>query len=95
MKWRRLLKYPPFSRLVRLVFSHRDENTARRKALELGERLKELELDIIGPSPCYMYKVRGKYRWHIILRGENPACFLRNFHIPRGWIIDVDPISLV
>jgi len=51
-------------------------------------------IDILGPSPAYIQKLRGRYRWQIILRGENPHALLLKIAIPQGWIIDVDPVGL-
>jgi len=37
--------------------------------------------------------VRGKYRWQIIVRGNDPHILLRDIPLPLGWRIDVDPVS--
>lgn len=98
---RKRLGYPPFARLVRLEFRHHDAAKAEkeasslaaafRKALE-SERWKLLEL--IGPVPCFFAKLGGQYRWQIILRGSDPALFLRG-RLPAAWRVEVEPISLL
>jgi len=60
------------------------------------------DIDIIGPLPGFPIKIRGHYRWQIILRGSNPRLLLDKIYlrstqntygrIPKGWIIDVDPL---
>ncbi|MDD3995063.1 MAG: hypothetical protein PHT06_04555 [Dehalococcoidales bacterium] len=46
------------------------------------------------PSPAFIQRLRGRFRWQIILRGNNPHDLLSKIDIPRGWIIDVGPIGL-
>ncbi len=99
--YRRTLGYPPFARLLRLEFRHRDNAEAEKVTQALAERLKtdlitesRIETDLIGPVPCFFAKLNGLYRWQIILRGPEPASLLRG-KFPDGWRIEVDPISLL
>lgn len=69
---RRQLRYPPFCRLVRLGFSAKNEglveSAARSAALALGARLEPEQL--LGPAPCPLHRLRGRYRWHLLLKGN-------------------------
>ncbi len=49
---------------------------------------------MIGPVPCFFSKLGGDYRWQIILRGADPALFLRD-HVPDHWRVEVEPVSLL
>ena len=49
---------------------------------------------MIGPVPCFFSKLGGDYRWQIILRGSDPASFLRG-HVPDHWRVEVKPVSLL
>jgi primosomal protein N' (replication factor Y) (superfamily II helicase) len=40
-------------------------------------------------------RVRGRWRWNVILRGDEPSSLLREMPLPRGWTVDVDPISVL
>ncbi len=89
---------PPFSRLIRLAYAHvnraRAEGEARKFAdALLAEReawgLNEVEL--LGPTPAFPERVRGHYRWQLILRGPRPRDLLDRVRVPRDWTIDVDP----
>lgn len=51
--------------------------------------------NLIGPIPAFASRVRGKYRWQIIIRGSNPAQALLNIALPQGWTVDVDPVGMV
>ena len=95
--YRRRYNYPPFSQLVRLVYSHTNEELCRREAkrvyrLILDERARE---DIIGPVPTFAFRARGRYRWQLFLRGPDSTRVLSQLTLPQGWTIDVDPIGMV
>jgi primosomal protein N' (replication factor Y) len=101
LKNRRRLGYPPFQKLARMVFNHPDESEARRKTEAMAETLRahiveqgRLETSLIGPAPCFFGKIRGRYRWQIVVRGPDPAALI-DFPIPDGWQIDVDPVTLL
>ena len=98
---RRALGYPPFGRLVRLEYRHRDNAEAEKATSALAVRIKQwiveeqrIETELIGPVPCFFAKINGVYRWQIILRGPDPASFLRA-RIPSGWRVEVEPVNLL
>ena len=95
--------YPPFRRFVKYTFAHADRYTAQIEATVLGERLERLirahdlpETDLVGPAPAFMERLRGTYRWQLILRSPDPRPILRalaSADLPHGWSVDVDPAS--
>ncbi len=99
---RRRLRNPPFSRLARLLFSHPNEASCQREAERLRRRLQQEmdslgtpDLDLLGPTPAFLPRVRGRFRWQIILKGADPAALLAQVSIPQGWAVDIDPVSLL
>ena len=98
--------YPPYSRLGRLLFEHTNPAYAQREATTVAARLRAYcareglgEVDVIGPAPAYPPRVRGRYRWHLVLRVPVGApvdlpALLASFAPPPGWRVDVDPVSL-
>ena len=99
--YRKELKNPPFTKLIKMTCIHANDTVCRKEAERMKKQLLfEMEsaglfgIDILGPSPAYIEKLRGRYRWQIILRGINPAALLSKISIPQGWIIDVDPLGL-
>jgi primosomal protein N' (replication factor Y) len=101
LQHRRDLGYPPFAKLVRLEYRHRDpiraESEAQKMAAQIKKRLlaeKRTQTALIGAVPCFFSKVDGVYRWQIVLRGAQPASLLRECDL-RGWRVEVDPISLL
>ncbi len=97
---RQTLGYPPFKRLARLLFRHHNAQTAERETLRLAGALRKAIVssedgaELIGPVPCFFMKLRGEFRWHIIIRADQPARWIPET-LPEGWIVDVDPVSLL
>ncbi len=101
MRYRREQRNPPYSRLIRLLYSHTNISTAESRARELADtlRLAKSEADltdveVLGPTPPYPSRLRGRYRWHVVLRGRHPRALLDMVEIPREWSVDVDPVAL-
>jgi primosomal protein N' (replication factor Y) len=100
--FRRRLGYPPFGRLARLIFAHTNESYADEQAAAMvrglrGERDRRglPNLDVMGPGPAFVPRLRGRWRWQIVLRGQNPTELLAEMDFPRGWTVDIDPVSLL
>ncbi len=100
--YRRQYNYPPFSQLVRLVYSHTDEELCRREVervyrLILDEKARKdiIDFNVIGPVPAFAFRARGRYRWQLFLRGPDSTRMLSRLTLPRGWTIDVDPVGVV
>jgi len=100
LAFRREHGYPPFARLAKLVYVHssakRCQEEAERLRRILDNRIARLGLagvDLIGPAPCFFSRLRGKYRWQIIVRASDPQALLRDVALPRGWRVDIDPVS--
>ncbi|MHB1293561.1 MAG: replication restart helicase PriA [Anaerolineae bacterium] len=100
--FRRTHWYPPLSRMVQLVYAHSNPDEARAAAeaahVVLANRIARLGLpnvDLIGPAPAFFRRLAGKWRWQILVRGEDPCEVLRAQQLPIGWSVDVDPVSLL
>ena len=102
IEFRRKLAYPPFTRLIRLIFTGSNAERAQAAAESLQRALQQSirrrglpNIELIGPAPCFIHKLRGSYRWQIIIKGDQPAELLRETVLPLGWRIDVDPMSVL
>jgi primosomal protein N' (replication factor Y) len=98
---RRRLGFPPYTRLLRLEFRHADalqaEEQARWLATLLNKKLAERpppQSPLIGPAPCFYSRLESRYRWQIVLRGENPGELLAGLRL-EGWRVEMDPGSLL
>ncbi|HKL87257.1 MAG TPA: primosomal protein N' [Treponemataceae bacterium] len=107
LKNRSSLGFPPFTRLIRLVFRSKTAAIAEKGAEGAAKILTELiatDADLMGPAECPLAMVSGNYRYHIIVRGTNLMKMIqavRTFQTsykPLSGIyieIDVDPASLL
>lgn len=96
LEQRRKLNYPPFTRLMKLVYHNSSSALAERECRRLAGELRRAHpnLDMIGPVPCFYHLRRGKHRWQLILRSPAPARLLPDA-LPEGWMVDIDPTSLL
>ncbi|MDE2993494.1 MAG: primosomal protein N' [Chloroflexota bacterium] len=102
---RRELGYPPYGTLWRLLFLHRLDSTAEREASRCAITLRnavaaqsaptDAEVEVIGPAPAYIRRLRDRARWHVLLRGPPHRLAALVSHVPRGWTIDTDPTTLL
>ena len=99
--YRREQSLPPYERLIRLVYTDLIQDACQREAERMGDELKRqcaawglTNTDILGPAPAFPPRLRGRYRWHVILRGRDPRSLLDKVQVPQGWAIDVDPMSV-
>lgn len=102
ISFRRELGYPPFRRLIRMLYAHASEARARIEAERLFRLLTDRiaqrglpGIDLIGPAPAFFHRVRGEYRFHILVRGEKPHMLVEDIALPLGWRVDVDPVSVL
>ena len=65
---RKELSYPPYSFFVRLLVSGTQEGSVV-DACSFLENFLSGKCTVLGPSPCPLEKVRGRYRWQLILSG--------------------------
>ena len=92
---------PPYSKLIRLLYAHTNVALCEREALRLCELLRGErdswgyhDTEILGPTPGYPARLRGHYRWQLVLRGPNPRSLLDKTSLPKGWVVDIDPVGL-
>ena len=104
---RKMLNFPPFTRLLRLVFRsgvpEAAEQASEGAAIILRENLEE-GVDIMGPVECPIEMVAGNWRYHILLRGKSisamqkMADILINGYTPPKHVhveVDVDPVTIL
>jgi primosomal protein N' (replication factor Y) len=93
--------YPPFRRLARLIYAHTNAKRCQEEAERLCQLITEerdrrglADTEFIGPSPAFAQRVRGRYRWQIVVRSPDPLDLLSHLTLPQGWSVDIDPVSL-
>ncbi len=101
MAYRREQANPPFTKLIHLMRSHKNLAACEQEALDFAKALQQKrdewgysDTEILGPTPAFPARLRGHYRWRLILRGPEPRKLLDKATIPSGWLVDVDPVAL-
>ncbi len=109
---REAFDYPPFSKIIRIILSSDNNFRAEKSAMEISMRLKDWidklslseRLIVMGPAPCVLEKIRGEFRFNIIVKnkldekGHNTILsFLRKIILPNDikMVIDVDPMDIL
>ncbi len=100
--YRRQLHNPPFTRLACLTYSHPNDALCQREAERMRRVLSQeiesqgiADIELIGPAPAFIHRLRGRFRWQLILRGLRLSAFLSPLPFPPGWTVDIDPLGLV
>ena len=98
--------YPPHVALARFVASHEDPGRAQRAAERVAtwliranvERLSGA-LSVLGPAPCPIERLKGRWRWHVLVKAAEPRAIGRVVRAlgarARGLVVDRDPVSLL
>jgi primosomal protein N' (replication factor Y) len=110
---RKAPQYPPHVRLTNVVISGAEETAVQEQAEGAAAWTREVIsaagnlVELTGPAPCPIDRIRGRWRWHFLLRAQRvPALasvcrqlFLR--YDPKSgradlrFIIDRDPVTLL
>jgi primosomal protein N' (replication factor Y) len=110
---RREPAYPPLTRLANVVFSGLRENDTHQLAARASERLRRAvaqygdQIQVVGPAPCPIERVKARWRWHLLLKSTNAplltrACrfLVEKLDVPKDKSqlrvsLDRDPVSLL
>lgn len=110
IQFRQYPSYPPYAHLASIVAAADTSGTAEQRLNRVAEALREAveaeggQTDILGPAPCPLSRLQGKYRWHLLVRDRNRPRLHRLLNQTidtwssaqrRGIIVDVDPQSLL
>lgn len=105
--------YPPYEQLVNIIVRSKDEKKAYLFAREFRDAIKaegtQTEgnaafIEIIGPSPLPFYKLRGQFRWHVMIKQPPSSDLLKQIKRTLDGIkkpagvqaaIDVDPMNIL
>ena len=106
LPFRRELGYPPCGHLVNLIFSGNNGDQVKNSATQLARHLQSVagDVEILGPSPCPLTRLRGKYRYQILLKAPSRPPLRRLLgavdsvvtELPRQVAIhiDIDPLDM-
>lgn len=104
---REVLGFPPFSRMLRLVFRSPLQKAAKdasNGAAKILGTIKEKGVEILGPAECPLEMIGANYRYQILLRAEKVSPLQKMVHAliyeftqPKNVYIevDVDPVNML
>ncbi len=110
---RRSPAYPPFVALANVIVSGTDQAQTAAAATaaaawveQLIEQARVRDLELVGPAPCPIERIKDRWRWHFLLKSSKPATMSRvaryvaeKCPIPRvaelRLVVDRDPVALL
>lgn len=122
LQQRKKLSYPPWGRLMRVIISHPDmhevtqgvttlknflEHALKAMTKPTPDRQQPVTASLLGPSPCPYEKLRGRYRWHFLIKSNSPKLLSQLAHKVQNWkrhapelknfrvTADIDPIDML
>jgi primosomal protein N' (replication factor Y) len=111
IEFRRALGYPPFGKLVNLRLDGPQAEDVEAKAKVLANKLRESlnsrsreRIEILGPAPAPIEKLRNRYRWQVLLKGKRIGFLIERASLAREVFsrmhkvrlhVDVDPYNML
>ncbi len=108
IQFRKTFHYPPVTSMIAILFRGEHLTDVDRAAFECGRKLEEALKPIAGtriqgPAPAPMARIKGVYRYQILLRSPHRTALRKAVEavmIGKKWkgvevAIDVDPINIL
>ena len=106
---RKILSYPPFSRIINIIISSKKEEGLEEYSTEFYNEIKSDKVEIYGPMTPPIEKISGNYRNQIFIKGSRNEINRIKIKIAEivlkykskdrkniyRIIVDVDPINLM
>ena len=110
LEFRREAGYPPFAFLAGLGFSGTAEQAVEERADAAAQRLmrikreQSLRVEVLGPAPAPLYRLRGRFRRQILLKAPSRTDLRR---LVTAWrdhsdavatvreSVDIDPVDMM
>lgn len=74
IKTREKIGFPPFSHLVNITLRSKKKSKAAEVADKLAgmleDNIEEERIELLGPAPAPLSKIKGKYRFNVILKSK-------------------------
>ncbi len=104
---RKELGYPPYTQLVRILLRSKKFDMIKNMAENMAQELMGLDLEILGPTPCPIPKIKDEHRWHLMIRLSPEKAYQdwRSYLLSKlnklvdddevRMAIDVDPVNVL
>ena len=87
--------YPPYKKLCRILFAHKNGAKAQESMREMEGRLKCFnDVEIVSAKKCAVERVANKYRFEILLRSDKSTSLIKAITASKVTLaeVDMDPI---
>jgi len=108
LRFRRLMRYPPFTALAKILIRSRKQDEAWHISQRLAAHFQQLppEIKLLGPSEAPVPKLKSEYRYQMLLKSTSRRLLNQLLHEARRYageqqwpptavVIDVDPVTLL
>ncbi len=88
--------YPPYKKLCRVLFSHKNGAKAQDEMREMQKSLVKISnIEIVGFGKCGVERIANKYRFEILLRSDKSTDIIKAVSRCKTSLaeIDMDPIE--
>ena len=99
--FRERFRFPPMHRLARFVIREDSQQAAATEAglmareLSLHAYKNRIEMELLGPSPAFVARIRNQFQWQLVVRTTQMEELLQDLPRRPGWVIDIDPESML
>lgn len=97
LKNREKYHYPPFGQIIKLIYQDVNNQKAKLESERLHNELKKYFTDLSDPTPISSVKIRGRFRWQLIIKTKiisNELLALLHQKVPEDWLVDCDPENI-
>jgi primosomal protein N' (replication factor Y) len=88
--------YPPYKKLCRVLFSHKNGAKAQDEMRKMQDALAAFDtVEIVGAGKCAIERVANKYRFEILLRSDKSTELIRAVKFTKTPLaeVDMDPLE--
>ena len=88
--------YPPYKKLCRILFAHKNGAKAQEQMRKMHDKLLTCKgVEIVGAKKCAIEKVANKYRFEILLRADKSTDIIKAVKASKVDLaeVDMDPIE--
>lgn len=107
IQYRRVMRMPPFTRIVRVVVRGKDEMKVKKDIERVSNLIKEnitKDVTLLGPAPCILSKINNNHRYQILLKSSSLSVIQKSLNSIKSMVkidsknfleIDIDPVDLL
>lgn len=95
---RETYRFPPLYFVLKVSVQRAIQSSAKSAAQEICQKILQqgLSIEVSGPSPAFLEKAHGKYRWQIIIKAKRRTELIKVIKmLPKNYSYDIDPSDLL